>query len=530
MLIRVTLLVTVLASPAVAQHWCDDPPSLEMLTGDPVAVDALASQGHPATASWYVTPPGEPAPTEPTSTGFSHQFTPDQPGLWSVACVVDYSHQAPGGGLWSSEACVTVRASAVVAVLGLGAGQITTDEALVLDGAGSAWAAGVEPTVDWQVDGLSFPACNGGPPPATPGDIECTVPADWLDPGWHTAGLLLVDPASGDSSLSTGSFEVIEVIPLSVQLGWTPFHPDPGDLVTFNAGVEPTTPEGDFTEVVWDFGDGTVVTYSSCPPPYYHTCLDYPHQYADDGWYDVSVTVRTLDETATAAGTIEVGDPVTPPTASFTVSPSAPWILQPTTLTFNGSCTGGCQFHWTFGDGFQSTTLQPSHEWPVPDRYPVELTVTNDGGSDSTTRLIEVSSCWNPDPPTQDGVCHGGPVWLTAPAGASWLWSTGASTRVVAAPVAGGYWVDVDDGAGCWGHEPCTVVLGNCGHPGGDSNLDGAVDAGDLAALLPELTDGDGDTVVGAGGGDLTAPGGDVTGDGRLRPDDLLTVLLRLFE
>ena len=31
---------------------------------------------------------------------------------------------------------------------------------------------------------------------------------------------------------------------------------------------------------------------------------------------------------------------------------------------------------------------------------------------------------------------------------------------------------------------------------------------------------------TGAGGGDLTAPGGDATGDFRLRTDDLLTVLV----
>ena len=46
---------------------------------------------------------------------------------------------------------------------------------------------------------------------------------------------------------------------------------------------------------------------------------------------------------------------------------------------------------------------------------------------------------------------------------------------------------------------------------------DAAVDAADLAAMVPELTDGDGSAVSGAGGGDLTAPGGDVTGDNWLR-------------
>ena len=51
-----------------------------------------------------------------------------------------------------------------------------------------------------------------------------------------------------------------------------------------------------------------------------------------------------------------------------------------------------------------------------------------------------------------------------------------------------------------------------------------------ITGIPAELTDGDGDAVVHAGGGDLTAPGGDVTGDWNLRTDDLLTVLVELFE
>jgi hypothetical protein len=143
---------------------------------------------------------------------------------------------------------------------------------------------------------------------------------------------------------------------------------------------------------------------------------------------------------------------------------------------------------------------------------------------------MDVSSCWLPAATTQAGNCYGGLVTLTAAAGSSWFWNTGATTRSIAAPLAGAYWVNIDNGGGCWGHAPTTVVLSNCGDPNGDANLDSATDAGDLSALIPELTDGDGDSVVGAGGGDLTAPGGDVTGDFRLRSDDLLTVLVLLFD
>jgi len=524
------LVLTAAAGTAQGQNFCDDPPSLTVLTGESVTVSGLDSEGHPSGYSWFITPPGAPVPGEPTSTTSVHFFSPDAPGLWSVALVTDYQHSAVGGGLWSSDDCITIQAASVVASIGLASYQIATDEDLQVDGFESQWASGVTPLVEWQVDGQALGSCNGGPPPSTPGDLTCTIPANWLAPGWHTAGLLLTDASSGDNSLATADFEVIEIIPLSVDYSWTPTEPDPGQLVLYTGSVTPATAEGDYTQVTWDLGDGEIVVYDSCPPPFYHTCIEYPHVYATDGWYDVSLTVETIDETASKAYQVKIGDPVVLPVASFTPSPASPMILQTTNLIFDGSCDGDCQWDWDLGDGAQSTLENPTHAWSIPTTYTVSLTVTNQGGSDATSMPVEVNSCWLPAVPTQDGICHGGPVVLTAAAGSAWLWSTGGTSQAIAAPIAGAYWVNIDDGASCWGHAPTTVVLNNCGDPDGDTNLDGTIDAADIAALIPELTDGDGDTVVGAGGGDLTAPGGDVTGDGRLRTDDLLAVLVELFE
>jgi len=416
----------------------------------------------------------------------------------------------------------------VVAAIALASTQIATDEELDLYGFDSQWALGVVPEVQWQVDGQPLGVCNGGPPPSNPSQLSCTIPADWLSPGWHTAGLLLTDPSSDDSSLATDDFEVIEVIPLTVDFGWTPTEPDPGEWIHFLATLTPPTPEGDFTRVTWDFGDGTVIVNEVCPLPY-ASCLEWVHRFDTDGWYDVSFTVETAEETTSKQYRVKIGDPIEPPIASFVSSPSSPFVLELTALTFDGVCTGQCEWSWNFGDGFQSTLQDPTHSWDVPDVYTVGLTVSNQGGSDFTSSQVAVNSCWSPSSPSQEGVCHGGPVWLTAPTGSAWLWSTGTTGQTASTPIAGSYWVNIDDGTGCWGHSPAAVVLNNCGDPGGDSNLDGMVDAADTAALIPELTDGDGDTVVGAGGGDLTAPGGDASEDERLRADDLLIVLYSVF-
>jgi len=514
---------------ADARADCSDPPILSVLTGESLTVSGLDSEGHPATYAWFITPPNDseqqiPSSTEPTTT-----FVASTPGLWSVRLVVGYQHQASGGGLWSSETCITVRAATVVASVGLSDLQISTDEELHLDGHGSQWAAAVVPEFQWLVNGQPLASCNGGPPPSVPSDLNCTFPASWLAPGWHTAGLLLTDSSSGESSLDTGDFEVIEVIPLSVDFDWTPANPDPNQLVHFVASVTPQMSETDFTRVTWDLGDGNVLVHVTCPL-FYGSCLEWPHTYAAEGWYDVTLTVETIDETASRSHQIEIGDPVPSPVASFTASPVSPLLLAPASLGFDGSCEGQCQWSWDFDDGSHSTAQHPTHAWNIPATYTISLTVTNQSGSDITSRSVTVRNCWTPTTPVQTGSCYGGEVFLTAPSGSAWSWNTGATGQTIAAVFAGSYWVNIENVSGCWGHGSSIVVLTNCGDSGGDTNLDGVTDSADLSALIPELTDGDGDTVVGAGGGDLTAPGGDVTGDYRLRVDDLLTVLLRLFE
>jgi len=203
--------------------------------------------------------------------------------------------------------------------------------------------------------------------------------------------------------------------------------------------------------------------------------------------------------------------------------------VRPVSFSFTGSCEEPCSYSWDFGDGAAASIPSPTHAYAVPGSYPVRLTVTNDGGNDSEQLPIAVSSCWSPGSPAQSGSCYGGPVQLTAAAGVAWLWSTGATTRSVTVVPAGAYWVDVNSGSSCWGHAPWTVVLDNCGDPGGDVNLDGRTDAADLPALLRELSDGDGTAVTAAGGGDLSAPGGDVTRDWLLTSADVEAILGILF-
>ena len=494
------------------------------LLGDTVVCDASASEGHPSSYAWYVTEPGGTPPAQPTSTAVSFPLELDTIGTWTVELVVGYAHQAPAGGTYQSTATTTIEVKVVVATLELSSTRITTEESLTLDGTGSRWPESITPTVMWRLDWIAYPPCNVQSPP-DPSVLVCVIPPGFFEPGTHIASLRLEDPGSGGYSRALAEFEVVPVTPLAVDFSWEPVNPDPGALVQLEIQVDPPEAEAELVSATWDFDDGQVLQ-QPCQP---YGCMFASHVWAQPGWYDVHLSVETAEESAEVTRTIEVGDPVAPPVASFTALPTDPLLVRPVSFTFTGSCEEPCSYAWSFGDGSSSSTPSPTHTYVVPGTFTARVTVTNDGGTDSAELPITVTPCWSPPSPTQAGSCYGGPVQLTAAAGVAWLWSTGATSRTITVGQAGGYWVDVNSGSSCWGQAPWTVVLTNCGDPGGDAHLDGTTDPADLAALLRELTDGDGTAVADAGGGDLSAPGGDVNGDWLLTAADLEAILEILF-
>ncbi len=517
----VRVLASVCAMALAVTGWSGAPSTV--LLGETVICDAAATEGHPVAYEWYVTEPDSTPPPDPTSTSESFPLTLDQVGTWTIDLTARFAHEAPGGGLYQASDSTVVTVKSVVAQIGLSSTQIFVDQPLYLDGHQSRWAPGVTPVVTWKVDHVPFDPCNGGPPPSTPADLECTIPANSLDPGPHNATLVLRDPATGDLDYDLANFTVAELIPLAVDFSWEPFNPDPGQVVAFEVVVTPPSAETELLTATWTWADGSPPDVVDCQSPW--GCAFWSHQFAQEGWYEVTLTVETAQESAQAEHTIQVGDPPLPPTAAFTAVPTDPQLLHQVAFSFTGSCEAPCTYLWEFGDGATSGAVNPFYAYPVPGPYLARLTLTNDGGTDSAEQPINVSECWSPPDPQQAGVCYGGPVVLTAPSGAGYLWSTGASTRTITVGAPGPYWVDVNSGGSCWGHAPWTVTLTSCGDPGGDANLDGITDVADLTALIRELTDGDGTAVVTSGGGDLTAPGGDVTGDGQLTAADLLAIV-----
>ncbi len=140
------------------------------------------------------------------------------------------------------------------------------------------------------------------------------------------------------------------------------------------------TSTGGPTGWTWNFGDGTASTEQ-------HPA----HTFTTAGTYTVTLTATnaTAGDTLHRTGYVVVSPPA-PPTASFTGTPTSG--VGPLNVGFADTSTGTpTTWAWSFGDGATSTERDPSHTYAAAGTYSVALTVTNEGGSDTRTRLDYVT-------------------------------------------------------------------------------------------------------------------------------------------
>ena len=86
--------------------------------------------------------------------------------------------------------------------------------------------------------------------------------------------------------------------------------------------------------------------------------------------------------------------PVTPPTAP---APTANFGyagegLAPSTVSFVNTSSNASSYIWDFGDNGTSTESNPTHTYRVGGVYTVKLTATGAGGSNSTTKTINITA------------------------------------------------------------------------------------------------------------------------------------------
>lgn len=80
-------------------------------------------------------------------------------------------------------------------------------------------------------------------------------------------------------------------------------------------------------------------------------------------------------------------DAVAAPEASFTSA------VDGKTVEFTNTSEGeGNSYTWDFGDGNTSTEAEPTHTYEANGSYVVKLTATNEGGSDDTQAVLEITN------------------------------------------------------------------------------------------------------------------------------------------
>ncbi len=150
-------------------------------------------------------------------------------------------------------------------------------------------------------------------------------------------------------------------------------------------------------------------------------------------------------------------------TINVTVSPAPTATITPAgPITF---CSGdtvlltasaGGSWLWSTGATTQSITVENSGN------YYVIVTI---GSCSDTSASVSVTVTPTPvatiTPSGPTTICQGDALTLTASAGATWLWSTGATTQAINVVTTGNYWVIVSNGSGCSDTSAVTSVIVN---------------------------------------------------------------------
>jgi PKD repeat protein len=176
------------------------------------------------------------------------------------------------------------------------------------------------------------------------------------------------------------------------QFTFSPESPLPLQTVSFDASesTDPDARDGGPCRAActyrWDFGDGST-----------SSGIFATHQFRSTGNYQVRLTVTDArGASSSAALPITVGE-ATPPTATFTFSPSSPGVGQ--IIFFNAEASRPApgrrlvSYNWDFGSGRTGSGVTTSKGYNTAGTYVVTLTVEDDAGALATvTQSVTVGT------------------------------------------------------------------------------------------------------------------------------------------
>jgi len=160
-------------------------------------------------------------------------------------------------------------------------------------------------------------------------------------------------------------------------------NPNPSYLSSLTDGCVPHTVNflqnsDNSINFVWDFGDGSPVSNEDFPT----------HTYSSPGSYNVTLTALNIGGCSAKVAdlVVNVADTLS---ANFTSDPRFPveLALPSTDVAFTSLVPNAASHVWDFGDGRQSTEINPIHTFTQAGSFMVELVVANELGCQS--RIIQ---------------------------------------------------------------------------------------------------------------------------------------------
>lgn len=201
------------------------------------------------------------------------------------------------------------------------------------------------------------------------GDV---VRHQFSDPGTYRVRLEVANSAGADTTFVDVTV-VSRQLPPVAQLTQSDTQVLVGERVVFG-----DLSQNEPTAWVWDFGDGTGGRGQRIEKSW-----NAPGSYV--------VTLRASNDAGSdvAQATVRVDEPVSAPTASFSVPASV--VSTGSVVAFSDTSSNlPRSWAWDFGDGSRSSSESPSHVFEEPGTYTVTLTVTNEGGSSTATQDVIV--------------------------------------------------------------------------------------------------------------------------------------------
>ena len=233
----------------------------------------------------------------------------------------------------------------------------------------------------------------------TTASTEAVPQITWDTPGTYDITLTVTNSVSTETITKTITVRLPNV-PVALFTA-IPTTINEGETVTF---TDASTSETSILTWVWDFpGASSITTFTGQTPP--------AIQYDVAGTYTVTLTVTNEggQNVQTVVDVITVNKVWALPVADFQAT-TATNIQEGESVTFEDLSTGEIEsWSWTFTGGFPSTYTTdgspPAITYQTAGTYPVTLTVTNPGGSDTHTitsyivvgALVSPTAIWEAD-------------------------------------------------------------------------------------------------------------------------------------